>query len=653
MSSSFPFIPRKVAKAGKVTTSASSSRTNTIPLAAVAVVSNAGGPSRVEHAPATAKGKGKQKDTDRASAEEDYATLVCLSLSDYALWSNPELRMAVESHLEGFVPLNDLMYHSPYFSNLSSTSEAILAKAIRTHTSDTLEVRMVVSEPAKGNWYKRGISNVKDVGGGYEVRRKDWENAVNLAGTMTKDVWDGLTVYVENIPVRFRSIAGIVRFIQALLHPETSLPTYVQHISLPGHDSEAKCKGFALVTLSAPEGVVQLINCWPWQGNGEKGLEEEEKRDEIREARRLRMRCMSKKRWEEMGREYVAHRARLLEQVAGHQDAANNFEDSEASGCKHSPSPSVQTASSLPDYPEGCLVFVRNVHPSTNKTTLRTLFSTAFANSADADGIDYVDFNKGLNACYLRLKAPNFATQLVAHFTSHQTAQSDGLDSTGTQAPDKGKAIQVDLVTGTREEMYWGKVPEKVRREVVARMHSQPAPQVSRDTMEPKTTSPRPQATKSKATATLLQSDYPQRCLVFVRNVHPSTNKTTLRTLFSSAFDEGEEGIHYIDFTKGMDTCHLRLKSPALATRLVSRFTSHPTVQIDGLDGIGTQSSQTSNIAKTIGVELVTGTREEMYWGKVPEKVRREAAVASAAVETRDREDEEEERNLKKRWRRK
>lgn len=47
------------------------------------------------------------------------------------------------------------------------------------------------------------------------------------------------------------------------------------------------------------------------------------------------------------------------------------------------------------DYPTNCLVFVKNINPQTNKTTLKTLFSRA----TEASGtIDYVDFNKGLDS---------------------------------------------------------------------------------------------------------------------------------------------------------------------------------------------------------------------------------------------------------------
>ena len=45
-------------------------------------------------------------------------------------------------------------------------------------------------------------------------------------------------------------------------------------------------------------------------------------------------------------------------------------------------------------FPPGCLVFVRNVHPGTNKTTLRALLA-AHAPAA-APALDYVDYTKGM-----------------------------------------------------------------------------------------------------------------------------------------------------------------------------------------------------------------------------------------------------------------
>ena len=48
-------------------------------------------------------------------------------------------------------------------------------------------------------------------------------------------------------------------------------------------------------------------------------------------------------------------------------------------------------------YPVGCLVFVKNLNPDTNKAVVRSLLASAFP--ADSSGyIDYVDYTKGLDS---------------------------------------------------------------------------------------------------------------------------------------------------------------------------------------------------------------------------------------------------------------
>ncbi|KAI0785642.1 hypothetical protein C8Q75DRAFT_775798 [Abortiporus biennis] len=132
---------------------------------------------------------------------------------------------------------------------------------------------------------------------------------------------------------------------------------------------------------------------------------------------------------------------------------------------------------------------------------------------------------------------------------------------------------------------------------------------------------------------TMPYSPYPYNCLVFVRNIHPETNKTTLRTLLSRGFAENAHGIDYVDFNKGMDTCYLRLSTPSHTNLLETYFTQTPFFQSSGLDNVG--SSDDSSGKKPIVVERVDDKREELYWEKVPEKVRKAAvdkAVASQVV---------------------
>ncbi len=69
--------------------------------------------------------------------------------------------------------------------------------------------------------------------------------------------------------------------------------------------------------------------------------------------------------------------------------------------------------------------------------------------------------------CYLRLATPKHTTQLVAHFSDDPVVQTTGLDDTGSSPSANKKAITVEVVDGTREELYWLKVPEKIRRQAV------------------------------------------------------------------------------------------------------------------------------------------------------------------------------------------
>jgi hypothetical protein len=122
---------------------------------------------------------------------------------------------------------------------------------------------------------------------------------------------------------------------------------------------------------------------------------------------------MSKRRWEALKEEYLAVQARLLAQVvkssrakAAPRDSSKLIridgkpkvkEDEEVViAAQTTPNEVATTDISRYTYPPNCLLFVKNVHPGTNKTTLRTLFAKAFEGSAD--GIDYVDYNKGLDS---------------------------------------------------------------------------------------------------------------------------------------------------------------------------------------------------------------------------------------------------------------
>ena len=72
----------------------------------------------------------------------------------------------------------------------------------------------------------------------------------------------------------------------------------------------------------------------------------------------------------------------------------------------------------------------------------------------------------------------------------------------------------------------------------------------------------------------------------------------------------------------------MRLSSPRCAKSIASRFEGTPTIQLKGLDDVGCPPNTDS---KPISIEVVEGAREELYWLKVPEKVRAQA-VAKAVL---------------------
>lgn len=143
-----------------------------------------------------------------AVADEEWATLAYLSLSEYALWLDTELRRRMETDLEGCeyapsrngdvalkhlhhldIPLTYIMERSAYFSALDNKpAEVVVAKSIRTHASHFFEVRMrtSLSSRSKNNAFK----------GEFEVRHKDLQNVLERTRKHTKQEWEGLTVYI-------------------------------------------------------------------------------------------------------------------------------------------------------------------------------------------------------------------------------------------------------------------------------------------------------------------------------------------------------------------------------------------------------------------------------------------------------------------------
>ncbi|KAF9035363.1 hypothetical protein BDZ89DRAFT_1130404 [Hymenopellis radicata] len=382
-------------------------------------------------------------------SEEDYTTLVTLALSDYALFSDPDLRRKIDQSVEKFISL-------PRLLKSHDLPETPVAKALRAHASDTLEVRMVLSAPVWSSWNAHGTSKDSHM---FDVRRK-----IPPSSSFSREGWKQRTIYIENIPVQYISIHGIFHLIHTLIAGcSTPNPTSdrVQGISFLSHHLDKpgdapKPKSFALVTLLNLEDVRLLLNDWPWERTD---TSRTSPTPEHEAAVKFGLRALQKERWDQLKEEYLAYRGELVEQMAAHQNNAPRPASIPKRGRSRSPPPQDNALSHDSPFPPDCLIFVKHVHSQTNKTTLRSLFSQA------GSEIDYVDFNKGMDTCHLRLATPLDARKLNTWFSERRLTQDAGLDGTGVEG---GKTpIEMELVQGRQEELYWEKVPAKVRFQAV------------------------------------------------------------------------------------------------------------------------------------------------------------------------------------------
>jgi hypothetical protein len=56
---------------------------------------------------------------------------------------------------------------------------------------------------------------------------------------------------------------------------------------------------------------------------------------------------------------------------------------------------------------------------------------------------------------------------LIDHFNANSVIQSSGLGGTASSSSSADKAILMEMVLGKKEELYWEKVPEKIRRNIM------------------------------------------------------------------------------------------------------------------------------------------------------------------------------------------
>ena len=190
------------------------------------------------------------------------------------------------------------------------------------------------------------------------------------------------------------------------------LRLHVQCVTLPPHyldkpGDTPKCKGYALVTFSTKSHAETVLRAWPWKRHRVLGGDGDAL-PIAREARKYGLRTISKAHWDALNEKYLLYKQSLVDEVARTQIQIHHPGD-DTTEHEHpsfpDPRPETETEAQTQTtpyspYPFGCLVFVRNIHPDTNKTTLKSLFAQAFQ---DGSSLDYVDFNRGMDTVRVRL----------------------------------------------------------------------------------------------------------------------------------------------------------------------------------------------------------------------------------------------------------
>jgi hypothetical protein len=69
--------------------------------------------------------------------------------------------------------------------------------------------------------------------------------------------------------------------------------------------------------------------------------------------------------------------------------------------------------------------------------------------------------------CHVRVADPAAADVLEGYFADNMLAQLAASDEQEAKPPTSTKPIVVERVQGHKEELYWEKVPEKIRRAAV------------------------------------------------------------------------------------------------------------------------------------------------------------------------------------------
>ncbi|GAA5884016.1 hypothetical protein JCM6882_002103 [Rhodosporidiobolus microsporus] len=145
---------------------------------------------------------------------------------------------------------------------------------------------------------------------------------------------------------------------------------------------------------------------------------------------------------------------------------------------------------------------------------------------------------------------------------------------------------------------------------------------------------PPPAVDLSSTSALSIRGAFPELCVLWVRNVHEKSTKTSLKALFGALLESLQEGsgkgVEFVDYEKGTEMCYLRFSSSALASLILAHLSQTPSLHASQTS-LTPLSSDPPNpdFRRPVVAELLTGEQERRYWAAVPEATRKKAREAA------------------------
>ncbi|KAH8924086.1 hypothetical protein BT69DRAFT_1349690 [Atractiella rhizophila] len=112
---------------------------------------------------------------------------------------------------------------------------------------------------------------------------------------------------------------------------------------------------------------------------------------------------------------------------------------------------------------------------------------------------------------------------------------------------------------------------------------------------------------------------FPEGVIVHLSHLSTSTNREKMKKLIERSVDGVK--VEYVDLTKGLDRCHIRLETTEQARRLVDWLGKHRVVhQLEGDDWL--PLNEDFDEEAMVKADLIVGRREELYWSSIRGEVK-------------------------------